>query len=323
MQKEQKKKIKIGEFKPVDRIVVIGDLHGDILQLLSILINANLIERIKSNSCISENDYDINNWKWIGKTARLVQMGDIFDGKRGDDDVFKDNEVEIYNFLVGLKHKALKQKGNVFILVGNHELMNFNKDYRYVQDGSMTKCLYEKKGNFSFKAENKKCNDRNKLFSIPDGPLAKSMYKYVYGIIRIGDFVFCHGGVSLELAKKYTITQMNIVFKKYLKKKKYTSAFNKIYGDKGITWFRGYTNNNNCSEFHETLKKLKVKKMVVGHTPQSDGITNYCMLQKKSLLAVDVGLSRAFKNNSQSLQYAEILNNSKVNIMTSTQKKMC
>ena len=249
-------------------------------------------------------------------------MGDIFDGKRGDHDMFEDNEVEIYNFLIGLKHKAQETQGNVFILVGNHELMNFNKDYRYVQDVSMTKCLREKEGKFSFKRENKSCNDRNKLFSIPEGPLAKSMYKYVYGIIRIGDFVFCHGGVSLDLAKKYTITQMNIVFKKYLKNK-HISSFDKIYGSNGITWFRGYTNNNNCSEFHKTLKVLKAKKMVVGHTPQSDGITNYCMMQNKSLLAVDVGLSRAFKNTSKPLQYAEILDNSEVRIIKSRSNKMC
>ena len=48
------------------------------------------------------NDYDIDNWKWIGKLSRyLVQLGDIFDGGgRSLEDNFDDNEVELYKFLI-------------------------------------------------------------------------------------------------------------------------------------------------------------------------------------------------------------------------------
>ena len=38
--------------------------------------------------------------------------------------------------------------------------------------------------------------------------------------------------------------------------------------------------------------------MIVGHTPQSNGITNYCRKYSESLWAIDVGLSRYLIQNN-------------------------
>jgi len=308
----------MGTYKNVKNIVAIGDLHGDILQLISILIHAKLIKKKKkthTSSCFNISDYDISNWKWIGGNTYVVQLGDIFDGGgRKHEDTFQDHEVEIYKFLIQLKKLAKLDGGNVILIIGNHEIMNFNKNYTYVQDETTYKCLIQKNDDFHYKKlKNKKCSigDREKLFSIPNGPLSKSMSKYMKGIVKINDNIFCHGGISHFISKKYNVKEINNVLELYLTGKKLYQdrLFQDIYGSNGIIWFRDFSkSNDNCSLLTKTLKNLNAKRMIVGHTPQSNGITNYCRKFNESLWAIDVGLSRAF-NTKQHCQYLVIENN--------------
>tara|TARA_Y100000741_G_scaffold360589_1_gene343078 strand:+ start:264 stop:1247 length:984 start_codon:yes stop_codon:yes gene_type:complete len=305
----------IGIFKEANKIIAIGDLHGDIIQLISILKKANLIEYKYKEKCINISDYNPDNWIWIGKDTNVVQMGDIFDGGgRSLEDIFNDNEVEILIFLIKMKKKAKKDKGNIFILFGNHELMNFNRDYRYVQKNSMDKCLNMNNNllNIEYKTKNVKCNHRDKLFELGKGPLAHLMYKYCYGIIKIGNNIFCHGGLSLKLAKKYSITKINLLLKKFLMNKLNQSElinFNEIYGNQGIVWYREYIKNSSlCNDLKKTLDILKSKRMIVGHTVQINGINAKCQKMNNLLWAIDVGLSRAFQTKIKG-EYLEIKSN--------------
>lgn len=299
----------------VKKIVAIGDLHGDILQLITILIHSKLIQKKTSNECVSNNDYDIDNWKWIGNSTYLVQLGDIFDGGgRSLEDNFDDNEVEIYKFLINLKKMAKASNGNVILIIGNHEIMNFNKNYNYVQDKSLHKCLEVNNEDFSYKLHsNKKCSigDRDKLFSIPEGPLSRSMSKSMKGVVKINNNIFCHGGISEKISKKYSIREINNILFEYLTgKRQYNDdLFQSIYGNDGIIWYRAYSKDNSaCNQLKNTLTNLKATRMIVGHTPQKEGITNRCKEYEKNLWAIDVGLSRAF-NTKINCQYLVIENN--------------
>ena len=79
-------------------------------------------------------------------------------------------------------------------------------------------------------------NDRNKLFAIPNGPLAKSMAKFMRGIVKINNNIFCHGGVSEVISEKYNVKEVNNVLEAYLKgQRKYEDTlFQDIYGRKDI-----------------------------------------------------------------------------------------
>ena len=303
----------VGEYKNIKKIVTIGDLHGDILQLITILLHSKIIKKKIQNKCLSSNDYDIKNWQWIGGKTYLVQLGDIFDGGgRGNDGSFEDNEVEIYKFLVNLKKLAKKAGGNVILIMGNHEIMNFKGNYNYVQKNTVQKCLVVNKNNFDYKLDKyKSCvGDRDKLFSIPNGPLSKSMSKNMRGVVRINNNIFCHGGISLDISNKFDINKINKILYAYLTGKlDYNSKlFQTIYGSDGIIWFREFSkNDDNCGALKQTLKNLKCKRMIVGHTPQKNGITNYCKKYNESIWAIDVGLSRAF-NTKQFCQYLVIEN---------------
>ena len=302
------KKSKYGIYKKQKKIVAICDLHGDMLKLLSVLISSKLIKKKNPyQKCILVKDYSINNWIWTGENTYLVQVGDIFDGGgRKEIDTFKDYEVEIYKFLIGLKKLALEKGGNVILVIGNHELMNFDHNFNYVQESAMKKCLVLKNKDFNYISLNKPCNHRRKLFEIPNGPLAKSMYHHMKGVVKI--------------ASSYSIKTMNKLLRLYLANKLNKKAYNKfkhIYKDKNaVVWYRGYVQNpTTCNDFYKTLDILSADRMIVGHTVQNTGIREYCddkaLYADKVLYAIDVGLSRAFTTKIQ-CQYLVIENDNNI-----------
>lgn len=60
--------------------------------------------------------------RWIGGKAILVQMGDILD--RGPD------ESDCLQRLLSLQAQARAAGGDVIMLLGNHEIMNAELDFR-------------------------------------------------------------------------------------------------------------------------------------------------------------------------------------------------
>lgn len=326
-----------GIFPSQDYVVVIGDIHGDFIKLLCILEHAKIIEKKKTNICISTIDYDCDNWNWIAKPGTMVvQVGDIFDGggRSTESDDFEDMELETYNFLIKLKKKALKQQGDVILLIGNHEIMNFQGNYRYVTNSSMGRCLSVNGEEIEYKLEKgKKCNHRDDLFKL-GGYLGISMAKHMYGIVQIGKSVICHAGLDYNLAVKYNfdLSLMNKILKAYLSgnlenannkfKKQGMDAFNDIYGGEGLIWHRdiAYNEPSSCSNMQKTLNNLKLlddlgaERMIVGHTIQPNGIAEKCENEKKQLWAIDVGMSDAFRRQKKTVQYIVIKNDRKPEI---------
>jgi len=96
----------------VERIVAIGDIHGDYEHYIATLELAGLIN---------------SRGKWIGGETHLVQTGDIPD--RGPD------TVKIIQHMKKLSRAAEKKGGRVHNLMGNHEAMNVYGDLRYVSPG--------------------------------------------------------------------------------------------------------------------------------------------------------------------------------------------
>ena len=101
------------------RVVAIGDLHGDIQQARRALRIAGVL---------GKDDDDNVNPQWVGGDTVLVQVGDVLD--RGDD------EIGILILLQKLGKAARKAGGDVFVLNGNHEVLNISGDFRYVSRGA-------------------------------------------------------------------------------------------------------------------------------------------------------------------------------------------
>jgi hypothetical protein len=99
--------------RPVsDRIVAIGDLHGDMDHARRALRLAGAI--------------DVHD-RWTRGRLVVVQTGDQMD--RGDDDR------AIVDLVEDLKGQAAGAGGEFVALLGNHEIMNASLDFRYVTAG--------------------------------------------------------------------------------------------------------------------------------------------------------------------------------------------
>ncbi len=91
------------------RLVVVPDVHGAYTELTALLQRVRLID---------------GNLKWTGRSATLVQLGDVIDrGARSR---------ECLDLLMALERQAPKTGGKVIPLLGNHEVMNVMGDLRYV-----------------------------------------------------------------------------------------------------------------------------------------------------------------------------------------------
>jgi len=83
------------------RIVAVGDVHGDLDGLVSILEEAGIADATG---------------RWVGGGATLVQLGDLLD--RGT------RLREVLDLLMRLEAEAPRAGGRVIVLLGNHEAMN-------------------------------------------------------------------------------------------------------------------------------------------------------------------------------------------------------
>jgi len=333
---------KIGD---VDRIIVIGDIHGDWEQTLNSLRIANLIDK---------------NENWCGGNTVVVQVGDQIDRCRqlpcsepiSDDE---NSDIKILKYFTKLHGQALKKGGAIYSIIGNHELMNSTGRMEYVS--------YKNYMNFECDSENqdflkgmpidKKDMEARKWAFLPGNPLAEFIACTRKLALIIGNHLFVHAGIVPSIAKKYpNISDLNMLLSLYLWNKldnseKYLDIFGtdiiknnleisqkykkNIYNNSPL-WNRQFGNMddniNNCENLLKPVHKIyKVNHLYVGHTPQMiKGINSMC---KGGLWFTDIGVSKAFDiadiqialNNERSevrkASVLEILRNCKPRILKS------
>lgn len=270
-----------GIFPKVRRIIAIGDVHGDIQALKKILERAGLIEE---------------SGLWIGRDTYVVQIGDQMDGLSRMGNWRNDNEMEVIIYMTELDGEAKKYNGRVLSLIGNHELMNTMGDFSYVSQNGMSK----------FGGTQNRMN-----LLKPGGKIALLFAKSRYAVIKIGEWVFVHGGIKPEISREYSIPQINRNMRAYMTGKltaKQRKDFAKIFDNNdSIVYYRGFSNDRpNCRGLDESLNNMHCKKMVVGHSVQ-DRINSKC---GERVWRIDTGISRAFgsgRDQKKRSQYMEII----------------
>jgi hypothetical protein len=285
-----------GIYPPVEKLYAIGDIHGDLNAFIIALKKAKLID---------------NNLHWCGGTSHVVQVGDILDRKIRDVEYSdEDSELIIVSLICKLQLEAYVAGGGFHPIIGNHEIMNIMGIFDYVSNMGMKHF--------------KNIEGRREYFKI-----GNIFCRYLAcgwnPIVKIGDFIFCHGGININIAKKYNIEYINFIMRDTLFGNTYhlnKSYFNELFlNDDSILWNRTYSTDlpyNKINYHNINLNKIleiyNAKYIVVGHTPNVGGIKSRF---NGRILCIDTAMSEAFGkkiNKSERIHYLEIIMNNKINL---------
>lgn len=285
----------------VERVVAIGDIHGDYENYLIALKAAGLLDK---------------RGKWAGGETHLVQTGDIPD--RGAD------TRKIIEHLEKLAKQAHKKGGQVHSLIGNHEAMNVTGDLRYVSDGEFAAFAGRNSATlqnryFDLVMQNMRENSPESFLALPENyreewnkthPLGWVEHRMAWDprwdpegdmfkrtlrskvAIQINDMVFVHGGLSGRYCQNSleSLTGMALA-----KLENYDPANPGILEDPyGPLWYRGLSGRvpeATPETVAALLEQHQAKHIVVGHTPTGGAIfTRY----DGAVIQIDTGLSRAY-----------------------------
>lgn len=217
-----------------DRIVAVGDVHGNFEGLVQILQRTKLI------------DADM---KWIGGRAVLVQTGDLLD--RGG------AVRQVLDLLMGLQKQAAAAGGQVIVLLGNHEAMNLTGELDLVSAEAFA----------SFpggKAE------YQKTFG-PEGRYGKWLLS-LQTIVQIDDTIFMHGGISPPYSQ-WELNNINQQVKEALEQRD-AGPDSILFDRAGPLWFRGlaqWEKEKLAAYLNGWLLSRGARRIVSGHNPREDG----------------------------------------------------
>jgi hypothetical protein len=274
------------------KVYAVGDIHGDFLVLLSVLIMLKAVDQ-RGN--------------WTGGHALLIFCGDLIDRSgRGpssrDSSHNNREEVDILQYIYFLNEQAKQVGGRVIAVMGNHEIAriwwkNYGNYNKYVGNQAAgwggTKNMQRK-----FK---------------PSHSVAKYLSLMSPLIVQNGNFLFMHGSIPPTHRAK----MRNMDSKTYINawnELLFTSAYsgNELKPPKEIrdlSWSRVYSkpNQDTSADMLCALNKPqqgftlgidpKVGGIVLGHTGQSS-IRPFCEF---FMWRIDLQMSEAFEKKGRPL----------------------
>lgn len=220
------------------RMLVLSDIEGNFKAFKTMLLGAKVIDK---------------HFNWTFGKGHLVLLGDYFD--RGL------NVTECFWLIYKLESEAEKAGGKIHFILGNHEIMNLQGTHQYAR---------------------KKYMENAKLMGEPFTRLYDNnselgrWLRTKNSVELIGDYVFCHGGISPDLAlSTLTLENINDLSRQNLGKelKDITDPNAQLVFDmkKGIFWYRNAAKNSlGMSDVDLILNFAQAQRMVVGHTLQPD-----------------------------------------------------
>lgn len=283
-----------------ERIVVVGDLHGDFEAWQAIARAADLID---------------DGGKWSGGATTLVQMGDVTDRGPGS--------LKIIRHLQELGNGAERVGGQVIVLLGNHEAMNVTGDLRYVHPGeyeAFRDRRSKRRRELTWRANQQRIEAEYAALDPPVAaeeakerwfaatPLGKlehrrewrpggELAQWAAGlpvVVKLGRTLFAHGGLSAETARE-PLETINARISYALSDAE--DADRSVLEDPlGPLWYRGNVLRGEGDarrpsiedELGAVLGFYDADRLVVAHTPSLEGIL---ASQEGRVIRVDTGIS--------------------------------
>ena len=220
------------------RLLAISDIEGNFEAMKVMLQSAGVM------------DMEFN---WSFGTGDLVLVGDFFD--RGL------NVTECLWLLYKLDGEAEKAGGKLHFILGNHEILNLQGNTTYMRS------KYQ---------ENAKLMQMDYKFWYDHNSELGRWLRTKNAIERIGGYVFCHGGISLNMVQTgLSIPAINRIVQENIGKadQEITNPEAKVIFDTnvGVFWYRGLAKSLlTDTEVDTIMHYLEGKRIVLGHTLQQD-----------------------------------------------------
>jgi hypothetical protein len=296
---------------PPQRIVAVGDLHGDYDAWVQIARAAGLIDA---------------RGHWAGGKTMLVQLGDVTDREP--------DSLKIIRSLQQLQKEAPRSGGRVVVALGDHESMNLLGDLRYTTPGEFAAFadadstarrdrafeLNRTAIEAVYRARDPKLSPaairqawlaatplgwvEHRLAWGPSGELGKWATRNP-AVVKVGGTLFVHGGLSAEYAKR-SIDEINRRFATAMAAADDSPA-TILYDPLGPLWYRGLVRRDADAqaaraashaaplsvdqELDAVLSAYGAQRMVIGHTPDLRGIQ---ITNGGRLALIDTGISRFY-----------------------------
>ncbi len=295
--------------KGPERIVAVGDLHGDYAAWLDIARAAGIVGA---------------NGHWAAGRTTLVQLGDIVDREP--------DSLQIIRSLQQLQAEAPRTGGKVVVVLGNHEAMNLLGDDRYTTPGEYAAFADDRSPArreqlyIALRPKLEAANPKARPSEVRDAWMAEHPLGWVEhrqawspsgelgrwatsnpAVVKIDGTLFVHGGLSAEYAK-LSLDEIN---------RRIAAAMAKaddgpstiLYDPLGPLWYRGLVMRDADAEalrlkelppakpfsvdqeLDAVLSAYGAQRIVIGHTPDLKGIE---FLGSGRLARIDTGISRYY-----------------------------
>ena len=226
-------------FSGIEKILVVGDIHGSYDSLLKFLINNEVINRALE-------------WTW--GEGHIVLLGDIFD--RGD------RVTEALWLIYGLESQAIEAGGRVHYLLGNHEILILEQNQHYISD--------------KYRLLTDRVNLNYYMF-FSKRTLLGQWLRTRNTILRINEHLFVHAGLSPAIAFSgldiHEINDLTRYFLNHPDRDQYRQIQRSlIMGPDGPFWYRGFIEGNHQydqiseNQFEKVLDTLDASTIFIGHT---------------------------------------------------------
>ena len=253
---------------------------------------------------IPDNTLDIRKINWEGGDTFVVQLGDQIDRVRpsklfnslcteDDSELIDDegSELKIMCLFSRLHKQAQHVGGACLGVLGNHELMNVDGDFRYDSPKEFHefgnffngKIIYDSNVPFGYK-------ERKEAF-MPGGSIAKMLANDRYSVVQVGSWIFVHGGISPKCANDYSLDDINLHISNWLMgdtsqrtQQHVNNLYHLDYDDHSPFWSRIYSDMDewngieSVKDFIKMLNMINVKNIrkndtaikgiVMGHSPR-------------------------------------------------------
>lgn len=241
------------------------------------------------------------NFNWTYGNGNLVISGDLFD--RGV------NVSECLWLLYKLETEAAQQGGRVHLVIGNHEMMNMEDDWRYIEGKYFTNAQLMGKRMIDFYDDNTEIGRWLRTKNI---------------IIKLGDYAVMHGGISPQVANLgLSYEQMNEFGRARMNGQSCTGACSTVTGSNGVYWYRGMADEElTQQQVDDIVDVFDVKRVIFGHTkgPTVRSLYNGKVLAidmyhmtnfangYMEALQFELGCFRIFNTNGTVTSYAQLGN---------------